>query len=329
MVDLSRRDLTALCERALLRAGATSAQAAILAEATAQAELLGRRAVGLSHLLDYLDGFGAGRISSASAPSVEQRTTVISTVDCGEGLAQHGFELALPGLCNAAAEHGLAVAALRRCFTAGELDYYVRTLNRRGLMGLAVANSPALMTVAGARGPLLGSNPLAFGIPLPGNRRLAVDQASSAAAWVSLREAAMAEAPIPAGWAVDRDGTPTTSASAGLEGALLPFGGYKGGNIALLVELLATLAGGLFSSDAPPFNSGAASPSVGVVIVAVSIATLEPGYVQRLDKQLDRWKTEYGADPAVWTSHDEAETCSVSRDVYDQLRAFIPDRAGG
>ncbi|MFI7067967.1 Ldh family oxidoreductase [Kribbella sp. NPDC050124] len=329
VVDLSRRELTALCEQALLGAGATSAQAAILAEATAQAELLGRRAVGLSHLLDYLDGFGTGRISATAVPKVEQRTTVISAIDCREGLAQHGFELALPGLCYAAAEHGLAVAALRRCFTAGELDYYVRTLNRQGLMGLAFANSPALMTVAGARGPLLGSNPLAFGIPLPDDRRLAVDQASSATAWVSLREAAMADAPIPAGWAVDSDGTPTTSASAGLDGALLPFGGYKGGNIALLVELLATLAGGLFSSDAPPFNSGTASPSVGVVIVAVAIATLDPGYADRLEAQLARWKTEHGADPGVWTTHDEAETCSVSREVYDQLRAFTPGRAGG
>lgn len=320
MVDLSRRELTALCERALLGAGASAAQAAILAEATAQAELLGHRAVGLSHLLDYLDGFGAGRISSASEPAVEQRTTVISAVDCGEGLAQHGFELALPGLCDVAAEHGVAVAALRRCFTAGELDYYVRALNRRGLMGLALANSPALMTVAGARGPLLGSNPLAFGVPLPDQRRLAFDQASSATAWVTLREAATAGSPIPAHWAVDSDGTPTTSASAGLAGALLPFGGYKGGNIALLVELLATLAGGTFSSDAPPFNTGTKSPSVGVVIVAVSIATLEPGYGDRLAQQLDRWKTEHGADPTVWTTHQEAETCSVSPELYERLR---------
>ncbi|MFC7596510.1 Ldh family oxidoreductase [Terrabacter sp. GCM10028922] len=321
MVELRRSELTDLCMRALLGSGASPAQSAILAEATVEAELLGRRPVGLTHLVDYLDGFRTGRITSDD-PSVEQHTTVISTVDCRGGLAQHGFALALPDLRGTAAHHGLAVAALRHCFTAGELDYYVRRLNVDGFMGLACANSPALMTVAGARGPLLGSNPLAFGVPLPHDRRLAFDQASSATAWVALREAAARDEPIPDSWAVDQEGAPTTSAAAGLEGAMLPFGGYKGGNIALLVEVLATLAGGLFSVDAPPFNRGASSPSVGVVVVAVSVDTLAPGYVSRLDAQLEGWKAEYGADPDVWTAHHEASSCSVSPDLHERLRSL-------
>jgi (2R)-3-sulfolactate dehydrogenase (NADP+) len=291
-----------------------------------EAELLGRRPVGVSHLVDYVDGFRSGRIAQGS-PSLEQRTAVISTVDCRGGIAQHGFDVALSGLSSGAAEHGLSVAALRHSFTAGELDYYVRRLNRRGLMGLACANSPALVTVAGARGPLLGSNPLAFGVPLPHGRRLAFDQASSATAWVAVRDAATRDETIPATLAVDGSGAPTTSAAAALEGALLPFGGYKGGNIALLVEVLATLGGGLFSVDAPPFDHGAASPSVGVVVVAVSTETLDPGYPGRLDAQLDRWKVEHGADPDVWTTHHEAVTCSISRDLYDRLCAFAASAA--
>lgn len=326
-VVLRRGELSELCERALLGSGASPAQAAILAEATVEAEMLGRRPVGVSHLVDYVDGFRSGRIASGS-PSSAQRTSVISSVDCRGGLAQHGFDVALSGLCAGAAEHGLSVAALRRCFTAGELDHYIRRLNRRGLLGLACANSPALVTVAGARGPLLGSNPLAFGVPLPHGRRLAFDQASSATAWVAVRDAAMRDEPIPSTWAVDSEGAPTTSAAAALEGALLPFGSYKGGNIALLVEVLATLGGGLFSVDAPPFNHGDASPSVGVVVVAVSIDALDPGYLSRLDSQLDRWKAEYGADPSVWTAHDEAASCSVSPDLYEQLRSLAGLVAG-
>ncbi|MCW2768343.1 MAG: Malate/L-lactate dehydrogenase family protein [Nocardioides sp.] len=320
-VELRRGELTELCERALLVSGASPAQATVLAAATAEAELLGRRPVGVSHLVDYVDGFRNGRIAPSS-PSLERRTAVISTVDCRGGLAQHGFDVALPGLCARATEHGLSVAALRHCFTAGELDYYIRRLNRRGLMGLACANSPALVTVAGARGPLLGSNPLAFGVPLPHGRRLAFDQASSATAWVAVREAAMRDEPIPTSWAVDNLGAPTTSAEAALAGALLPFGGYKGGNIALLVEVLATLSGGLFSVDAPPFNHGATSPSVGVVVVAVSVDALDPGYLSRLDAQLDRWKADYGANPDVWTAHHEAASCLMSPDLYEQLRSL-------
>jgi (2R)-3-sulfolactate dehydrogenase (NADP+) len=327
VVEVQRSDLIALCQRVLLRAGATTVQSPILAEATVQAELLGHHAVGLSHLLDYVDGFRTHRIAATTTPTIQQLTSVVSAVDCRGGLAQHGFELALPGLCKAAAEHGVAVTGIRRCFTAGELDYYVRLLNRCGLIGLACANSPALMTVAGAHGPLLGSNPHAFGVPLPNRRRLAVDQASSAAAWVSLRDAAMREEPIPTNWAVDSDGAPTSSAAAALEGALLPFGGYKGGNLALLVEMLSTLAGGKFSTDAPPFNTGSASPSVGMVVVAVSTAKLDPGYLGRLDDQLDRWRAEHGAETDVWTAHHEATSASVPSDLYERMRALadMPD----
>jgi (2R)-3-sulfolactate dehydrogenase (NADP+) len=320
-VVLRRRGLTELCERALRGSGATPAQAAVLAEATVEAELLGRRPVGVSHLLDYVDGFRSGRIAPG-APSLEQRTAVISAVDCRGGLAQHGFDHALPEMCAGAAEHGVSVAALRHCFTAGELDYYVRRLNQQGLLGVACANSPALVTVAGARGPLLGSNPLAFGVPLPDGRRLAFDQASSATAWVAVRDAATSDTPIPATWAVDSSGAPTTSAAAALDGALLPFGGYKGGNIALLVEVLSTLSGGMFSIDAPPFTSGTASPAIGVTVVAVATEMLNPGYLGRLDAQLNHWKAELGADPGVWTAHHEAASCSVPRDLYERLQSF-------
>ena len=321
-VVVDRSELTTLCERALRAAGAAPAQATVLAEAAVQAELLGRSALGLTHLLDYVDGFGTGRIAAGVDPEVRQVSAVISGVDCRGGVAQHGFDVALAGLGRAAAEYGLAAVALRRSFTAGELDYYVRRLNRRGLLGLACTNSPALMTVAGARGPVLGSNPFAFGVPLPRGRRLAVDQATSATAWVTVRDAALRGEQIPATWAVDREGEPTTSAAAGLEGALLPFGGYKGGNVALLVELLATLAGGRFSSDAAPFDRGAESPSIGVVVVAVSTDLLDPGYGARLAAQLERWRTEHGAQPDVWTTFREATSCPVPRDLHDRLAAL-------
>ncbi|MDX2939479.1 Ldh family oxidoreductase [Streptomyces ipomoeae] len=79
---------------------------------------------------------------------------------------------------------------------------------------------------------------------------LVIDHASSQTAYVNVRQAARTGASIPADWAVGPDGAKTTDASAALAGVLLPFGGYRGGNIALLVELLATLAGGSFSLEA-------------------------------------------------------------------------------
>jgi (2R)-3-sulfolactate dehydrogenase (NADP+) len=108
----------------------------------------------------------------------------------------------------------------------------------------------------------------------------------------------------------------------------LLLGGYKGGNIALLVEVLSTLSGGAFSIDAPPFTSGAASPSIGVTVVAVATEVLNPGYLHRLDAQLEHWRAEHGANPDVWTAHHEAASCSVPRDVYEQLQSLAGVAAG-
>ncbi len=321
-VTLTRDELVDLATDALRAAGATEAQAWAVAEATAQAEERGLRPVGAAHLLDYVDGFRTGRIA-ASEPVAERRTPVVWAVDCRGGVAQHGFAGIADDLADAARANGVALAALSSTFTVGELGHYVRELSRRGLAAVAYANSPALMSVAGARGPLFGTNPQSFGLPLGDGRTLLVDQASSATAWVAVRAAAEKGEAIPPGFAVDPTGTPTTDAAAGLAGALLPFGGYKGGNVALLVEVMATIAGGAFSSEAPPFQEGDRSPGVGCMVVALSLDVLAPGYSERLAAQFDRWRGEHGADPSVWIDKAVASSIVIPADVHARLADLV------
>ena len=173
--------------------------------------------------------------------------------------------------------------------------------------------------MAGSRGPLFGTNPQSFGVPLPDGRPILVDQASSATAWVAVRAAAERGESIPPGFAVDPSGSPTTDAAAGLAGALLPFGGYKGGNVALLVELLATIAGGSFSSEAPPFQEGDRSPGVGCMVIALSLDLIAPGYAPRLSDQFARWAADHGADPSVWIDKPVTEQIQLDADLHARL----------
>jgi (2R)-3-sulfolactate dehydrogenase (NADP+) len=92
-------------------------------------------------------------------------------------------------------------------------------------------------TPGGSR--VFGTNPLAFGVPLERpHPDLVIDQASSATAFVNIARLAEQGGLIPDGWAVDERGFATQDPRRAMNGALLPFGGYKGANIALLVELL-------------------------------------------------------------------------------------------
>jgi (2R)-3-sulfolactate dehydrogenase (NADP+) len=284
MATMHRDDLTELCRAALLRVGADPGAAQVLAEATVEAELVGNRAVGVAHLFDYLDGYGQGRIATDPRPVVRCAAQAVIDVDARDGLAQTAFREVFDDLQKAARDCGIAALWIRNSFTCGELGYYARRLAQRGFVALAAANSPALMSIGGARKRVLGTNPLAFAIPRPGRLPVVIDQASSSTAFVNIRRAAEAGEPIPPGWALGPDGEPTQDATAALRGALLPFGSYRGGNVALLVEVLATLSGACFSIDAAPFDSGGTSPRIGVFLLAIDPANFV-GSTERLSAQ--------------------------------------------
>lgn len=180
-------------------------------------------------------------------------------------------------------------------FTVGELGYYTSELATEGLVALAGANSPALMSLYEAPDALTGTNPFSFALPGLPSPRL-IDQASSAVAWVRIRDAAAAGEPIPPGWALDANGAATTDAAAALLGPLLPFGGVKGSNIALVIELLSVLSGASFSMDAPDFASGEQPPRVGLFLIALDPTAFDPDYLHRVEDHLERLRTRYGID---------------------------------
>ncbi|MFI5665006.1 Ldh family oxidoreductase [Streptomyces sp. NPDC051684] len=111
-----------------------------------------------------------------------------------------------------------------------------------------------------------------------------------------------------------------TDASAALAGALLPFGGHRGGNIALLVELLATLGGGTFSLDAPPFDHGDAPPGIGVFLLCLDSGVL-PGERGRPASHLERLRAEHGVRLPALEREVGADGLAVDEELIRRLRA--------
>jgi (2R)-3-sulfolactate dehydrogenase (NADP+) len=67
--------------------------------------------------------------------------------------------------------------------------------------------------------------------------------------------------PIPQGWALDADGQPSTDPEAALKGTMVPTGGRKGANLALLIELMgAGLGGGQLGYQACCFGGNDGGP---------------------------------------------------------------------
>lgn len=279
-----------LAHAACLACGAGEDMARSLARASLSASRAGRHEVGLAHLLDHLHSLREGRINGAAQPRIDSPAPAVVGIDADGGVAQHGFDLVFDDLVARARSFGLALLVQRNSYPAGELGYFARRLAEAGLIGLSAGNAHALMAVAAGGGKVFSTNPLAFAAPLTDGRPpLVIDQASSATAFVNILRAAETGQSLPEGWALDGQGQPTTDAAAALGGALLPFGGYKGANIALMVEVLAAgLAGGRWSLDTGHFLTGDASPGAGMVVLALLPTLCEPDFPARLGAQLDR-----------------------------------------
>lgn len=322
---LSLDEALTLCREAALRAGAGAATADVLARASVDAEADGQPTVGLAHLIDYFESLEAGRIDGKAEPELSRPAGAIILSDAKGGTAHLGFERAFDDLANTARQFGVAVFAQKNAFTSGSLSFFVGRLAEAGLVGFAATNGPALLAGSGGTKPVYCTNPLAFAAPVAGGPPLIIDQASSATAFVNIRKAAQEGRDIPEGWALDAEGRPTTDAKAAVKGALLAFGGNRGANIALMVEVLAAgISGANWSLDAPGFTSGSQSPGSGLFVLALAPNLIDPDFSQRMAAQVERLSGEYGVhipglSKVAARKRSERDGLVIPTALYNQL----------
>ncbi|WP_437344303.1 Ldh family oxidoreductase [Mesorhizobium marinum] len=248
--------------------------------------------------------------------------------DAGGGAAHTGFDRAFNDFGKAARLFGVAIFVQKNAFTCGELGYFTGRLASEGLVAFAATNGPALMAGAGSTKPVYGTNPMSFAAPVEDGVPLVIDQSSSSTAFVNVRRAAEEGREIPAGWALDAGGRPTTDPVAAMKGALLAFGGNRGANVALMVEVLAAgLSGANWSLDAPSFESGAESPATGLFLLAIAPGLIDPQFAVRLKAQLDRLAFDYrvhvpGASRGKAGLLAKALGLDVPVDVVRRIAAF-------
>ncbi|MBK5571165.1 Ldh family oxidoreductase [Ensifer sp. SSB1] len=288
LLDLESAEKLAI--RACLAAGANEPTARSLVDATLSAALYGSPSVGFPHFVDYLHSFSQGRINGDPNPALERPFPAFFLSDADQGIAQLGFDLALGDFVEAANNFGVAVFSQKNSYTTGELGYYVRRLAGHGLISIAATNANAMLAPTSGGAAVYSTNPLAFGFPLADPMSpMVIDQSSSATAYVNIVAAAAERRPIPEGWAVDHEGRATLDASEALKGALLPFGGRKGANVALMVEMLAAgISGGSWSLDAGNFMSGTRSPAVGLTLIAMVPGGNPDQRIDRASAQVER-----------------------------------------
>ena len=283
---MSLDDIRTLASSVLLAQGFSSPQAHSIAETVTAAERDGCRSHGLFRIAFYVAALKNPQARAQAQPVVEVNDSAVVHVDAMHGFCPLALQIGLPALADKAQQSGIAALAIHNTYNIAALWPEVEWLAERGLVGFAFTTSNAYVAPAGGRSPVYGTNPMAFGFPREPGPPLVFDQASSASARGEIQLHKRDNKPLPDGWAIDSDGVPTNDPVAALEGAQLPFGGYKGASLALMVELLAgALIGENLSVESSAQDTyGVGAPFGGELVLALSPASYSNGgHLQRAE----------------------------------------------
>lgn len=256
---MTLEEADALVHRILVANGCDEANARAVTDTMMVAERDICHSHGVFRLPGYVASLRSGKVDGKADPVIEKIAPGVLRVDGKGGFAPLALERGRQPLIDLAREQGIAALSLVDIYHFAALWVEVEPVAEAGLAAFAWTAASPMVAPAGGIRPLFGTNPMSFGWPRPGKAPMVFDQASAAMARGDVQIHARDGKTLPPGIGIDPDGNPTTDPNEVLKGAQLPFGGYKGSSIALMVELL---VGALIGEDFS-FESGRRGPQDG------------------------------------------------------------------
>ena len=272
-VPLSLEDIYNLANKTLLANGCDEETSNILSDLIMKAERDGSLSHGLFRLPAYVAGLKSGKINGKNRPKISKITPSVVKVDGNNCLAPMVLNKSLPELIKAAKENGVAVLSITNSHHMAAMWPETEAIAEEGLVAFACTSYKPAVAPAGSIKPLFGTNPISFAWPRKNKPPVVYDMATASMAMGEVQVAKREGHKVPLGTGLTKDGKDTTDpAEIADGGVLLPFGGYKGSGIAMMVELLAgALVGDNFSYEtAEKDNNDGGPPSGGEFILAVS-----------------------------------------------------------
>ncbi|MDC3222868.1 Ldh family oxidoreductase [Candidatus Pelagibacter sp.] len=272
-VSLSLNEILELAKKTLLANGCDEENASILADTIMRAERDGSVSHGLFRLPAYVAGLKSKKINGKARPELENVAPSIIKVLGNNAVAPMVLSLGLPAVIDLAKKNGVAVLAIKNSHHMAALWPETEAIAEAGLVGIACTSYKPAVAPAGATKPLYGTNPISFAWPRPGKTPVVYDMATASMAMGEVQIAKREGHKVPLGTGLTKEGKETTDPGEIADGGvILPFGGYKGSSIAMMVELLAgALIGENFSFEtAAKDNNDGGPPSGGEFIIAIS-----------------------------------------------------------
>lgn len=331
----SPQELERLASAALERAGARREMAQAAACHLVQAEAQGLPSHGMSRVAFYCAMLKNGRADGGARPALRAERGAACLIDNADALPYESCAWAIDEVIQRARRNGVGFAGITRSAHAGVLGIHLQPVARAGMVGVAFTNSPAAIPAWGGRKALFGTDPVAFAFPRAGAEPIVVDLALTTVVRGRIMLAMQKGERIPEGWALDRDGRPTTDPQEAMEhGSLFPLGGAKGAALALAFELIcAALTGSAIGPEADSFFAEAGNkPRIGQAFLAIDPGALagHARYFERVEAVVTRMLADEGVRlPGARRFASERRLRAEGIEVADALLAKIEQLARG
>ena len=233
---ISHDKLTAFTAACFEKLGLAPADARLVAETLAEANLRGVDSHGVVRLPHYATRLRNGSIKPRPHITVKRTGPATAMVEGDAGMGQLVAVRAMNEAIALARESGVGAVGARNSSHCGAMAYFVEMAVKEGMIGIALTHTDPIMAPTGMKRNFLGSNPIAFGAPGADAPPLVVDMATTNVAWGKVIVARQEGKTIPPDWGVDAEGKPATDPHKVT--GLAPMAGPKGYALAAMIEVL-------------------------------------------------------------------------------------------
>ncbi len=256
----SYEQLKTFCMDAFQEFGFNSEEAQIITDVLLLSDLYGIESHGMQRLVRYHKGIEKGMIKVDAKPEIVFETPVSAVIDAHDAMGQLVSHQAMNLAIEKAKKTGMAIVSVRNSNHFGIAGYYAKMACDQGLIGMAMTNSEAIMVPTFARMAMIGSNPIALAVPAE-PYPFFFDASTTVVTRGKLEVYNKMEKPLPEGWALNKDGHPSTDAKDVLKnivakngGGIMPVGGnteqlgsHKGYGYGMMCEIFCSV----FSQGTP------------------------------------------------------------------------------
>jgi LDH2 family malate/lactate/ureidoglycolate dehydrogenase len=281
-------ELRAFCRQLASTGGASASCSDLIADSLVASNLRGVDSHGVSLLPYYLAQWKAGSVDIRGTGRIASESGAAITFDAEGAIGQHVAAACCDHAARLADQYGAGIVTARESNHFGAAAYWAKRISAGHRIAIVMCNASSLVPPWQGREARLGTNPICMAVPGGEEPAWLLDMATTTVAANKIFKAFNNQLPsIPPGWAMDKEGVPTTNTNDAYHGLLMPLGGYKGSGLSVMVEILcAVLSGSAMASEVGGIRFPERPVRVSQFYVAIDVARFMP--IQEFGARMDK-----------------------------------------